>query len=315
MIDLSIIVVSWNTRDILRDCLQSVVDGLGNLRTEVFVVDNFSKDDSAMMVAQEFPQFQLIANSDNLGFAAANNQAIKRATGKYVLLLNPDTLIRGDVLTRSFEYMEQHGEIGALACRVLNGDGTVQLTCGGYPSLWNLFLLSSGLFRWKWPAAFSQYQLLNWNRDTERDVETITGCYLFARSTAIQDVGLLDESFFCYGEETDWCRRFWNAKWPLRFAPVGEITHFGSLSSRQCSHRRDVMLTDGLIRLHKKHGGTVSAIAAWMILWLFQMTRWCYWSVVALGTRRPSAQARRDHFGGVLLDFGSLWPTSRRFSR
>ncbi len=315
MTDLSIIIVSWNTRDVLRHCLQSVVDGLGGLQTEVFVVDNASHDASAAMVAQDFPQFRLIANSDNVGFAVANNQAIKLASGKYVLLLNPDTLVRGDVLLRSFEYMEQHAAVGALACRVLNGDGSVQLTCGGYPTLWNLFLLSSGLFRCKWPSAFSRYQLLNWKRDSERDVETITGCYMFARATAIAKVGLLDESFFCYGEETDWCRRFWNAGCPLRFAPVGEITHFGSLSSRQCSHRRDVMLTDGLIRLHNKHGGKLSAIAAWTILWLFQVSRWCYWSLAAMATRLPAAKARRDHFGGVLRDFGNLWPTRRSFSR
>jgi GT2 family glycosyltransferase len=236
------------------------------------------------------------------------------ATGTYVLLLNPDTLVRGDVLERSFEYMEGHPDVGALACRVLNGDGSVQLTCGGYPTLWNLFLLSSGLFRCTWPSIFSQYQLLNWKRDTERDVDTITGCYMFARATAIQKVGLLDESFFCYGEETDWCRRFWNAGCPLRFAPVGEITHFGSLSSRQCSHRRDVMLTDGLIRLHNKHGGKISAIAAWSILWCFQLSRWCYWMVIALITRCNAAQVRRDHFYGVLRDFRQLWPTSRSYS-
>ncbi len=315
MTDLSIIIVSWNTRDVLRNCLKSVVDGLGGLRTEVFVVDNASKDESAAMVAQDFPQFRLIANSDNVGFAAANNQAIKLASGKYVLLLNPDTLVKSDVLTRSFEYMEQHATVGALACRVLNADGSVQLTCGGYPTLWNLFLLSSGLFRCNWSTAFSRYQLLNWKRDSERDVETITGCYMFARATAIEKVGLLDESFFCYGEETDWCRRFWNAGCPLRFAPVGEIIHFGSLSSRQCSHRRDVMLTDGLIRLHNKHGGKLSAIAAWTILWMFQLSRWCYWSLAALATRRPAARARRDHFGGVLRDFGNLWPTRRSVAR
>lgn len=307
--DLSIIIVSWNTREILRGCLQSVFDGLGSLKTEVFVVDNASSDGSADMVAQDFPQARLIANYDNRGFAAANNQAIRKASGKYVLLLNPDTVVKGDVLTKSFEYMERDRQVGILACRVLNGDGSLQLTCGRYPSLFNLFLLSSGLFRLRWPRFCGRYQMLDWNRDCERNVETVTGCYMFVRRTALDDVGLLDESFFCYGEETDWCKRFTNAGWIMRFAPVGEIVHFGSLSSRQCNHRRDVMLTNGLIQLHQKHGGTAKAMCAWGILAGFQATRWLYWSIVSLFRHSDSSRRRRDHFWGVLRDYGTLWPS------
>ncbi|MBS0262847.1 MAG: glycosyltransferase family 2 protein [Planctomycetes bacterium] len=314
MVDLSIVIVSWNTRDVLRECLKSVAAGLGKIQAEVFVVDNASRDGSPEMVAAEFPQFHLIANQENVGFAAANNQALKIAKGKYQLLLNPDTVVLGDVLTNSLEYMEQHPEVGMLGCRVLNGDRSVQLTCGGYPTLWNLFLLSSGLFRCKRPDIFSRYQMLNWDRNSERDVDTITGCYMFCRASAVAEVGLLDESFFCYGEETDWCKRFSDAGWILRFAPVGEIVHYGSLSSRQCNHRRDIMLTDGLIRLHLKHGGRVAAVAAWSILAGFQATRWAFWSVAAAFSRKEAAQKRRDHFLGVMRDFGGLWPVSRRFA-
>lgn len=315
MLDLSVIIVSWNTRDVLRECLQSVALGLGAMKAEVFVVDNASTDGSPEMVAHEFPQFRLIANSTNVGFAAANNQAIAQATGQYTLLLNPDTVIHKQVLRRSWEYMEQAPEVGALGCRVLNGDGSVQLTCGRYPTLWNLVLLSSGLFRCRWPAFLGRYQMLDWDRNSERDVETITGCYMFCRTAAIRDIGMLDESFFCYGEETDWCRRFTNGGWILRFSPVGTITHYGSLSSRQCSHRRDLMLTDGLIRLHRKHGGRLAAVLAWLILASFQMTRWVFWAVASLVGRSVSARKRRDHFGGVVRDFGSLWPIRESFAR
>ncbi|MCY2964369.1 MAG: glycosyltransferase family 2 protein [Planctomycetota bacterium] len=312
--DLSIIIVSWNTREVTRDCLKSVFANLGQLKTEVFLVDNASSDGSAEMVAEEFPQAQLIANTKNCGFAAANNQAIRLATGKYVLLLNPDTLVKGEVLTASFNYCEQHPEVGVMACRVLNGDGTVQLTCGRHPSLLNLFLLSSGLFRLRWPKFCGRYQMLDWKRDCEMDVETVTGCYMFVSRKALDEVGMLDESFFCYGEETDWCLRFTKAGWIMRFAPVGEIVHFGSLSSRQCNHRRDVMLTDGLIHLHRKHGGRFQAMLAWGILAGFQATRWVYWSLVSLVRRNDSARRRRDHFWGVLKDYRSLWPTREKYA-
>ena len=315
MIDLSIIIVSWNTKEVLRTCLQSVGVGLRALRAEVFVVDNASSDGSADMVAREFPEFRLIRNSGNVGFAAANNQAIVQATGKYILLLNPDTVVSKTVLQRSFEYMELAPEVGVLGCRVLNGDGTVQLTCGQYPSLFNLALLSSGLFRRRWPRFCGRYQQLDWNRDDERDVETVTGCYMFCRADAVRQVGMLDESFFCYGEETDWCRRFADAGWVLRFAAIGEIIHYGSLSSRQCNHRRDVMLTDGLIRLHRKHGGPAAAVAAWGILASFQATRWVFWGLTSLFRRDGSAARRRDHFRGVMQSYGDLWPLSRSFAR
>ena len=315
MFDLSIIIVSWNTRDVLRKCLQSVALRLEALHAEVFVVDNASHDGSPEMVQEEFPHFHLIKNSTNVGFAAANNQALALATGKYTLLLNPDTVIHGSVLRHSWRYMEEHPGVGALGCRVLNADGSVQLTCGRYPTLWNLVLLSSGLFRCSWPSFLGRYQMLDWDRNSEREVETITGCYMFCRSEAVRAIGPLDESFFCYGEETDWCKRFADAGWILRFSPVGEITHYGSLSSRQCNHRRDLMLTDGLIRLHRKHGGMLAAVLAWSILGSFQVTRWGFWFIVAVLGRGLAARKRRDHFGGVVRDFGSLWPVGGSFAR
>lgn len=315
MLDLSIIIVSWNTKEVLRQCLQSVAVGLGALRAEVFVVDNASHDGSPEMVREVFPHFRLLENERNLGFAAANNQAIALATGRYILLLNPDTVIHGAVLSESWKYMETHSDVGAMGCRVLNADGSVQLTCGQYPSLWNLVLLSSGLFRCRWPAFLGRYQMLDWDRNSERDVETITGCYMFCRAEVVRAVGMLDESFFCYGEETDWCRRFTDAGAVLRFAPVGEITHYGSLSSRQCNHRRDLMLTDGLIRLHRKHGGVVAAVLAWGILASFQVTRWAYWCLASLVSHGTAASHRRDHFGSVVRDFASLWPVGRSFAR
>ena len=308
-IDLSIIIVSWNTKEVLQECLESTFSGLVDCNAEVIVVDNGSNDGSPMMVAKEFPAAKLIANTENLGFAAANNQAIRVARGRYILLLNSDTIVLGDVLRESVRYLKEHEEVGVLGCRVLNTDGSVQLTCSRLPSLLNLTLLASGLFRLSQPAFFGRYQLRGWQRDSERDVETVTGCYMMLRREAIQQVGLMDESFFFYGEETDWCKRFQQAGWKLRFAPVGEIIHHGSLSSRKCNHRRDVMLTSGLLRYQRKHGGFLHALVAWNILAIFCLLRSGYWTLYAILRGDVFARQRRDHFLKVLGDFRNVWPS------
>lgn len=305
---LSVVIVNWNTREVLRACLGSVFAELDTRTAEVFVVDNGSTDGSCKMVCEHFPEVRLIANAQNLGFAAANNQAIRRSSGRYILLLNSDTVVLKDVLTRSVAYMERSEGVGVMGCRVLNTDGSVQMTCSRFPSLLNLILLSSGVFRVSGPRFFGRYQIRDWQRDTEREVDTVTGCYMLVRRAALKNVGLLDESFFFYGEETDWCKRFLKAGWQLRFAPVGEIIHHGSLSSRQCNHRRDVMLTEGLLRFHRKHGGRFAACLAWGILAAFCISRYVFWKIQATITSDASAKNRRDHFWNVLRSFGSVWP-------
>ena len=307
-IDVSIIVVNWNTREVLKTCLRSVFANIDEASAEVIVVDNGSNDGSAEMVADAFPQVRLICNQDNRGFAAANNQGIHIARGKYVLLLNSDTEVLGDVISKSVDYLDQHSEVGVMGCRVLNGDGSPQLTCSRFPTLINLALLASGLSRFARPKFFGRYQIRTWERDSERDVDTVTGCYMLVRQTALEQVGTLDETFFFYGEETDWCKRFMNAGWKLRFAPVGEIIHYGSLSSRRCNHHRDLMLTRGLLRFHYKHGGRVPTAMAWCILGSFCALRSAYWSVNAALTNTEAASKRRTHFLRVLRDFNTVWP-------
>lgn len=294
----------------LRDCLQSVYAHMAGIDGEVFVVDNGSIDGSAKMVAREFPTVRLMCNKENRGFAAANNQALRIAKGRYVLLLNSDTLVRDGVFKQSFDYMENHDEVGVLGCRVLNTDESLQLTCSQFPSLSNLILLSSGLFKLPWPLFLGRYQMTSWERDDERNVDVVSGCYMFVRSTAMSEVGLLDESFYFFGEETDWCRRFTDSGWHVRFAPVGTIIHFGSGSSRKLRHKRDLMLTSGTVRLHRKHGGVPRALSAWMILLVFNSSRAIYWSLRSLTAfhRQSQAHERRQHFINVVKGFVGAWP-------
>lgn len=308
-INLSIVIVNWNTREILRECLESVFESPGGRAAQVIVIDNASDDGSAEMVAERFPQVLLLRNTENRGFAAANNQGFEQATGRHVLLLNSDTLVHGDVLAASVAWLDAHPDVAAMGCRVLNPDGTMQRTCSMYPSVLNQALMASGLWKLSWPRFLGRYQMSHWQRDSERDVEVISGCYLLVRREVIDSVGMLDESFFFFGEETDWCRRMRDAGWRLVFSPVGEITHYGSVSARKLNHRRDVMLTEAKVHLHRKHGGLGPALAVWLLAAGFNGSRAAYWSVRGLFS--TSARARARHFRQVCANLGQAWTAGK----
>lgn len=305
--DLSIVIVNWNTRDLLRDCLESVWTQLEGIEAEVIVVDNASVDGSVDMVRDCFPQTRLVINRENRGFAAANNQGFDKSCGRYVLLLNSDTVVHGDVFARSVEYLDKNPRVGMMGCKVLNGDGSTQMTCSRFPTFANLLLQTLGANRLGGPF-FSRYQMLDWARDDEREVEVISGCYLMVRAEVIDEIGYLDEAFFCYGEETDWCRRCHDAGWRLMFAPVGEITHFGSGSTRQVNHIRDIMLSEGTVRLHRKHGGRRNAVLMWMLLLVFNSSRSLFWTLRTLLDSADATRLRARHFRSVVRHFTRAWP-------
>jgi GT2 family glycosyltransferase len=252
---------------------------------------------------------RLINNPDNRGFAAANNQALEIARGRYFLLLNNDTLIHGNVLESSCHYLDRHDDTAVLGCRVLNADGSLQITCGLYPSITNLLLLTSGLWKLKWPRFLGRYQMSHWKRDDERDVDTVSGCYMLVRASAVRKVGLLDEQFFFFGEETDWCKRFRDAGWRVSFAPVGEITHFGSVSARRHNHKRDIMLSRAMVRLHRKHNGLLASAAVWSLLLFFNSSRVVFWAIMSLFSTRAEVHDRYRHFKGVVREFLTVWPS------
>jgi len=306
--DLSIVIVNWNTREMLRACLASIGPDTDAPHAEVIVIDNASGDGSADMVESDFPGVRLIRNPENRGFAAATNQGLRIAYGRYMLLLNSDTLVHGDVLERSVAYMDTHPQVGMMGCKVLNEDGTTQLTCSQFPSFANLALQTLGANRLDGPRWLGRYQMLHWARDDEREVEVISGCYLLARRETVEQIGLLDEAFFLYGEETDWCRRCSEAGWRLVFAPVGTITHFGSGSSRKLSFRRDLMLSEGTVRLHGKRGGRSAAVGIWLLLLVFNCSRSVYWNLRAIADRRREVAERAQHFRRVVRHFARAWP-------
>ena len=297
--DLSVVIVNWNTIDMLRAVLASAFNTCGAITLQMIVIDNASDDGSVDMVAAEFPDAELIRNSDNRGFAAANNQGFELARGRYILLLNSDTIVLGDVLAASVRYLDTHKDVGAMGCRVLNTDGSMQRTCAMWPSLTNLALQTSGLWRLPPRKVFGRYLMLDWQRDSAREVDSISGCYLMLHRKVLDEVGPLDETFFFFGEETDWCRRMREAGWKLMFAPVGEIIHHGSASAKKLNYRRDLMLTWAMVRLHAKHGGRLRAAGAWGIVFGHNLTRAVFWTLRALVQRRSNVLERASHFRNV----------------
>jgi len=308
-IDLSIVIISFNTLALTRACLESVMPRLGDLRVELIVVDNASQDGSVEMVRDHYPSIKLIKNNENLGFAAANNQAFSMVQGEFVLLLNSDTEILGEVIPNSVDYLRTHPEVGAMGCRVLNSDMTMQATCSGYPTLFRLLQLTLGLDRLPILKAFDGYLLRGWQRDIDREVEVISGCYLLVRRTIIESIGALDDAFFFFAEETDWCLRMRRAGWQLRFSPVGEIIHHGGGSVKKLNHRRDVMLTEALIRLHWKNGGIIPATLAFLILAFFNLSRAVILSLFSIFN--GECRARAKHFRAVAFCTLDTWPTEK----
>jgi len=304
--DLSIVIISFNTIEMTRNCLRSVFDNLGALSAQIIVVDNNSADQSAQMVKEEFPTVELIENAKNKGFAAANNQAFAITKSGLILLLNSDTLILGNTLQNSVNYMKQHPDVGAFGCRVLNGDKTVQRTCSQFPTHLNLGLMLFGLDRLPFPKFFGKYQFRHWNRDSERDVDVVSGCYLLTRQTVLDTVGMLDEDFFFFGEETEWCKRIYDGGWKVRFAPVGEIIHFGGGSVKSLKSKRDIMLTSALVRFHLKTRGKLSAFSTYVLLFIFNFVRAIFWQIMALFSKH--AKERAVLFTEVIMRFADAWP-------
>ena len=262
--DVSVIVVNWNTRDFLRQCLRSVYAHTRDVSFEVIVVDNASEDGSPHMVRSECPKVTLIQNDRNRGFAAANNQAIRRARGKYVLLLNSDTRVLDGAIDRTFAFAEGHPEAAVIGCKVHDlRDNAVQFTCHQYPSPLNLLLSVSGASRLAPKSRFLGRQMMAWWGYNEvREVDTIAGCFMFVRQDAIRQVGMLDEQYFMYVEDIDWCFRFREAGWKVVFYPDAEIDHFTGRSSKMANRNMEIERRKSLLMFFAKHRGPrVAALA------------------------------------------------------
>lgn len=231
--DVSVIIVNYNVQDFLEQCLHSIYRACEDLETEVFVVDNASRDASAQMVKSRFPRVQLQENRINVGFSKANNQALRRARGRYFLLINPDTLAREDTIKTMLEFMDAHPETGASGCKILNPDGTLQLGCRrSFPTPWVALAKILGLGRlFSRSRLFGKYNLTYLDSDQLAEVDAISGSFMFLRRETLEQVGLLDESYFMYGEDLDLCYRIKKAGWKIYYVPTTQIIHYKGRST------------------------------------------------------------------------------------
>ena len=238
MTDLSIIIVSWNTKKYLEECLTSLQTIDGNLSVEIIVVDNASTDGSPEMIRTQFPNVKLMETGANLGFAGGNNIGLKEVSGKYICLINSDANVPPDCLPKMHSYMEQQPTIGLLGPGMLRPDGRVYRSGMRFPTLWNLLLRAlflDSLF--KGSGFFGGYLMKDFQFDRTRDIDVLNGWLWMARREALNQVGSLDDRFFMYAEDVDWCKRFHLAGWRVVFYPEARALHYGGASSKNAPAR------------------------------------------------------------------------------
>jgi GT2 family glycosyltransferase len=293
--DVSIIIVNWNTRELLRDCLASIIRQTRGVSYEITVVDNASSDGSASMCELCFPSVKLIENRINRGFAAANNQGLEIASARYSLLLNPDTVVLDGAIDRCVAYADAHPDIGVVGCQVLEKDGRIQQTGFSFPSPWTLFLTLTGLPR-LFPRSliFAKPELGWWMRDSEEDIDVISGMFMLVRREAIQQVGVMDERYFVYAEEADWCFRFYKAGWRRVFFPQAKIIHIdgGGKSTSQVNVKMRVQLQKSMMIYFRKNLGFSSWMIAKVLFVLANTARYLGWLVPSVVTRNTSARGK-----------------------
>lgn len=266
---LSIIIVNWNTRELLKKCLTSIYTYPPEEDFEIWVIDNASTDGSSHMVKQDFPAVRLIENKHNPGFAQANNQGIRQSRAEFVLLLNPDTEILPGALTTLVEFMKTTPKAGASGARVLNPDKSLQTSCYPFPTLlrefWRLFHMD--LF---WPLGV--YDMHRWPF-ANRKVDVLLGACLLVRMEVLEDIGLMSEDYFMYTEEVDLCYRIAKSNWDNYWVPKARIIHYGGQSTRQVSRQMFIHLYKSKVLYFKKHHGPASAFIYKLILLLASLSR------------------------------------------
>ena len=267
---ISIIIVSWNTARLLENCLASIQANPPTLPFENWVVDNASTDDSTQMVREKFPQVHLVENRENVGFARANNQAIRQCMGEYILLLNPDTLVASGALQALVDFLDKHPKAGAAGARIIKPDGSLQISSHPHPTLprelWRLFHLDSLL-------PYAMYPLNKWETNQPQEVDVLAGACLLMRKEVSEQVGFLDEEYFIYTEDIDLCYRIQRAGWRIYWVPQAEIVHFGGQSTQQVPTEMLVNLYQSNIKYFRKHYGSSAAQIYKLILRIAAFSR------------------------------------------
>jgi GT2 family glycosyltransferase len=300
MVDLSIIIVSWNTVKLLRECLESIYGHTKGITFEVFVVDNASSDGSSDMVKESFPGVRLIENSQNAGFSKANNQAIVLSEGRHIALLNPDTLLIEDVFSKLVNYADQHDNVGAIGPKLLNRDGkTIQYVCARrLPSLFDSVCYNSGLSgRFPGSRLLNRTNMTYWDHRSSRYVEVISGACMVVRRKTVDGVGLMDENQFMYADDVDWCKRIMDAGWRVYYCSEASILHYGGESSKQARALTKLSSVKSTWYYYQKHNGRTYAYIYALQIALFSV---CKYAVAMLPGRDADGTLKKVHSNNLL---------------
>lgn len=301
--DVSILIVSYNVCSFLQNCLLSLQQSAGGISYEVIVVDNASGDNSQSIIPAQFPHVRWIQNTENRGFAAANNQAILTARGRYLWLLNPDTEVSPSSLEHLLEFMESNPSAGASGSKLLNPDGSLQLSCYPFPTLAREFVR---LFHLECIFPNSQYPLEKWDETGVYAVDNLQGASLLLRKTALDQIGLLDEAFFMYTEEMDLNFRLKKGGWGNFWVPASQLIHFGGQSTRQNQTAMFLELYKSKILFFRKHHGRLSAFLYKLLLILASLARIIAGKITNLFRRASNTQSILVNYQYLLKCIGDF---------
>ena len=282
--DLSIVLVCWNNKAYLDPCLKSLYDGNLKYSFDVFVVDNGSTDGSQQMLQEKYPEVRIIQNSGNVGLGKASNQGIEASNGRYILLLNNDTIVNGPSFDAMVKFLEENPRTGGVGGKLLNPDGTIQACYNYFPSLWEDFMVNSRLgelIRPGYPAVMSG--------DETKPVDWLGSACLMVRRSALDEIGLLDESYFIYGDETDLQYRLKKAGWEIYYLPDATTIHYGGKSMNRWSRRK--MVLRGKLLFYQKHYGSIRTFLLRVLFFVLSFLKLLIWTGVSL---LPSKRERAE---------------------
>jgi len=271
MIDLSITIVSYNTKDLLKQCIKSIYEHTKNISFEIIVVDNASCDGSVEMLKSEFPTVKVIQNKENLFFTRAHNQALRIAKGRYLMILNSDTIVLDSAFDKLVRFMDENPQCGACGPKLLNPDMSLQRSSDRLPTflyaLFEVLLLNT---IWKNNPVKKHRIYAEWDRNTTKEVDSVGGSCMVVRREVVEKVGLLDQNFLIYWEEIDWCKRILEAGYKIYYIADVQIIHYWQVSmDKHGKEKKEKIFFNSMLCYYKKHFGVFHYIILWLIIFLY----------------------------------------------
>ncbi len=307
-IDISIVIVAWNAKPYLELCLASLRAAPPRRGIEILVVDNASSDGTSEMIESRYPEVKLIKSAENLGFSKGNNVAIRQAQGRYVALVNPDIILFPNCLDALADFLDENPRVGDVGPRVLNPDKSLQSSCRRFPTLWNNFCSAFGLAtKFKNSKFFAGEHMFYFPHDRTLAVDVIVGCFSMIRRETFEEVGLLDEGLWMYGDDVDWCRRARNKGWQVMFYPGAECIHDKGKTTAPYPVRFAVAQQRSILHYWKKHHSFFGVLGIRTIMLVHHAIRYAVALLSGLSGKK-TGEVRKQVSGACVRDllFGPI---------